>query len=73
VALIRELMRRPLVATDSGLVLDALGLKRPFQLSYRDAAIIAAAKVLGASVLYSEDLNNGQDYGRVRVENPFRR
>jgi predicted nucleic acid-binding protein len=71
VALIRQLMRRPLVTTDSGLVLDALGLKQRFQLSYWDAAIIAAAKALGASVLYSEDLNHGQDYGGVRVENPF--
>jgi predicted nucleic acid-binding protein len=71
VALIRQLMRRPLVATDSGLLLDALGLKQRFQLSYWDAAIIAAAKALGASVLYSEDLNHGQDYGGVRVENPF--
>ena len=70
-ALIRQLMRRPLVATDSGLLLDALGLKQRFQLSYWDAAIIAAAKALGASVLYSEDLNHGQDYGGVTVENPF--
>jgi predicted nucleic acid-binding protein len=72
VALIRQLMRRPVVSTDSGLVLDALGLKQRFQLAYWDAAIIAAAKALGASVLYSEDLNHGQDYGGVRVENPFR-
>ena len=71
VALIRQLMRRPLVTTDSGVVLNALGLKQRYQLSYWDAAIIAAAKVLGASVLYSEDLNHGQDYGGVRVENPF--
>jgi predicted nucleic acid-binding protein len=71
VALIRQLMRRPVVATDSGLVLDALGLKQRYQVSYWDAAIIAAAKALGAAVLYSEDLNHDQNYGGVRVENPF--
>lgn len=26
---------------------------------------------LGAGVLYSEDLNHGQDYDGVRVVNPF--
>ena len=35
------------------------------------AAIIAAAERLGAKVLYSEDLNHGETYGSVRVENPF--
>jgi len=26
---------------------------------------------MGCRVLYSEDLNNGQDYSGVRAENPF--
>ena len=42
-----------------------------FQLSYWDGAILAAAQALGCDVLYSEDLNAGQDYGGVRVVNPF--
>ena len=72
VDLIRQLVRRPVVATDPGLVLEALRLKQRFQLSYWDAAIIAAARVVGASILYSEDLNHGQDYEGVTVKNPFR-
>jgi predicted nucleic acid-binding protein len=32
---------------------------------------VAAAARLGAPVLYSEDLSHGQDYGGVRVINPF--
>jgi predicted nucleic acid-binding protein len=72
VALIRQLVRRPVVATDTALVLAALDVKQRYQLSYWDAAIIAAARALGASVLYSEDLNHGQDYGGVWVENPLR-
>ena len=36
-----------------------------------DPEQIAAAERLGAKVLYSEDLNHGQTYGSVRVENPF--
>jgi predicted nucleic acid-binding protein len=40
-------------------------------LSYGDGAIVAAAEVLEANTLYTEDLNHGQLYGRVRVVNPF--
>ena len=35
-------------------------------------AIIAAAEQAGAKVVYTEDLNDGQIYGRVRVTNPFK-
>ncbi len=70
-AAIRQFLRHPTVASDAGLLLDALRLKERFQIAYWDAAIIAAARVLGASVLYSEDLNHGQDYDGVKVTNPF--
>lgn len=36
-----------------------------------DAAILAGARRLGAGVLVSEDLADGQDYGGVRVLDPF--
>ena len=38
---------------------------------YWDAAILAAAGALGSETVYSEDLNAGQQYGRVQVINPF--
>jgi predicted nucleic acid-binding protein len=50
----------------------ALELRARFGISYYDALIVAAARLAGCPVLYSEDLNHGQDYGGVRVENPFR-
>ena len=34
--------------------------------------ILAAAQSSGAQILYTEDLNDGQQYGNLRVENPFR-
>ena len=68
---IREMLRRPTVATDAGLVLEGLRLMARYQLSYWDAAIVAAARALGAAVLYTEDLNDGQVYDGVRVTNPF--
>jgi predicted nucleic acid-binding protein len=33
--------------------------------------IVHSATETGCAVLYSEDLNAGQDYSGVRVENPF--
>lgn len=51
---------------------EALVLVKRFQISYYDAAILAAARKLKCSVVHSEDLNDGQDYLGVRVLNPFR-
>jgi predicted nucleic acid-binding protein len=55
------------------LVLAAMETKQRFQISYWDAAIIEAARALRCDVVLSEDLSDGQDYGGVRVENPFER
>ena len=49
-----------------------LELVHHYQISNWDAAILAAAQQLGCTIVYSEDLNHGQDYDGVRVENPFR-
>ena len=54
------------------LIVTAVTLRRRFQLSHWDSTIIAAAQQLGCKILYSEDLNHGQDYGGVRIQNPFR-
>lgn len=54
------------------LVEAAWRLRQRHQISYWDAAIVAAAQELGCATLYSEDLNHDQDYGGVRVINPFR-
>lgn len=42
-----------------------------FRISYWDAAILAAAKILGCDAVYSEDMSHSQDYDGVRVINPF--
>jgi predicted nucleic acid-binding protein len=61
----------PCQAIDHQLVRIAIELSKRYAISYWDAAILAAAEALGAKTLYSEDLNQGQQYGRVRVVNPF--
>ncbi len=48
-----------------------MGIRERYQISYWDAAIVAAAAELGCSALYSEDLSHGQFYGTVQVINPF--
>ena len=50
---------------------EAVAISRRFQLSYWDAAILAAARTLGCDAVYTEDLNAGQDYGGIRAVNPF--
>ncbi len=62
----------PILPVTEELVFAAVALKVRHQISYWDAAIVAAATALGAHELYSEDLNDGQDYGGVRVVNPFK-
>lgn len=63
--------RRPVQAMDGGLVLEALALSERYRLSHWDAAILCAARRLGAHTVVSEDLAHGQDYDGVGVFNPF--
>jgi len=49
----------------------ALELTDRYQVSYYDALVVAVAHLAGCAVVFSEDLNNGQEYGGVRVQNPF--
>lgn len=49
----------------------ALEIKSRYRISYYDALILAAAHLAGCAVVCSEDLSAGQEYGTVRVENPF--
>ena len=69
--IIALLLGRPMVLTDGELFAHARRLCERYQLRYWDAAIVAAAKCLGAPLLYSEDLSSGQVYDGVKVINPF--
>jgi len=68
---VRVIALKPCQPVTPEVVVAGIDNARRYQLSYWDGAIIAAAERLGAKVLYSEDLNHGQTYGSVRVENPF--
>lgn len=62
----------PCLPIDGALVRYGAELAVRHVISYWDGAILAAAHRLGASILYTEDLNHNQLYGSVRVVNPFR-
>ena len=49
-----------------------VSISQRFQLSYWDAAILAAARACGCDAVYTEHLSDGQDYEGLRVINPFR-
>ena len=61
----------PVTDTDRALVLDALRLAERATLSVFDAAIVCAAQRAGCRAVLTEDLNAGQRFGDVVVENPF--
>jgi len=62
----------PCQAINHQLVRIAIEQAARYRISYWDAAILSAAESLGAHTVFSEDFNDGQQYGRVRVVNPFR-
>lgn len=70
-AVIEDLLgvTRPLTAA---LHARAVVLARDSKLSFYDALIVAAATDAGCELLCSEDLQDGQKFGAVTVENPFR-
>lgn len=55
-----------------GLLRSALATAARWQVSYWDAAIVEAAREARCPTLLSEDLQDGMDFGGVRVVNPFR-
>jgi predicted nucleic acid-binding protein len=61
------------VVTNTGeSILEALEIEERYQISFWDALIIQAAETSGTTVIYSEDLSDGQRYGSVEVFNPLR-
>lgn len=72
VRLIESFCRYPVQELTLAIVRAAFGTRARWGISYWDAAILEAARSRGCVVVLSEDLAHGQDYGGVRVENPFR-
>lgn len=67
-----RLASMPFAPTDAPLLKTAIIRSQAWKISYWDAAVISAAEALGATKLFTEDLNDGQLYGRVQAINPFK-
>jgi len=52
-------------------VIAAIELHRLTHISFWDALIIHAARISGATVVYSEDFQHGSVLAGVRIRNPF--
>ncbi len=68
---IDRLCELPVVSTDPHLVRQAIATSRRFNIAIWDALIIEAARTAGSKNILSEDLQTGQDFDGVTVENPF--
>ena len=62
----------PLVSLDGDSVRRAVEACAAYGIHFYDGMIVAAAESAGCSRIWSEDLNPGQQYFGVSVENPFR-
>ena len=65
---------RPLLAIHSSITLyqEGLALFHRYQLGWYDSLLLASAQVSDCEILYSEDFQHGQKFGKLRIENPFR-
>ena len=62
----------PVAEIDKNLVRDAINIQKGYGISYWDSLIVATAKREGCDRIITEDLNDGQKYHGVLVENPFK-
>jgi predicted nucleic acid-binding protein len=65
---------RPLkiVSPSFALVSEGIHIQQRYKLSWYDSLIVSAAQYAGCDLLYSEDLQHGQQFGAVTVHDPFR-
>ena len=54
------------------LIRRALDFKNRYDIQFYDSLMLAAAEAGGCSVIYTEDLNDGQLYFGIKAVNPFK-
>ena len=70
-SIVRKLMSWQPVSIDPAMLERAWLLQDSYFLSWWDALIVAAAQSSGCRVLLTEDLQHEQEFGMVRVIDPF--
>ena len=69
--IVRSYLAWRVMENTRALLRQALALQQRWQLSYWDAAVVAAAQQAGARELWTEDLTAGQDFNGLVVVNPL--
>jgi len=69
--LIRDYAAWEVITNSPASILKALDIEVRYKISFWDALIVHAARLAGASVLYSEDLQHGSTLGGIPIVNPF--
>jgi predicted nucleic acid-binding protein len=72
VRLVESFCRYPVQELTLSILRAAFVTRARWGLSYWDAAILEAARACGCEIVLSEDLSDQEDYGGIRIENPFR-
>jgi predicted nucleic acid-binding protein len=68
---VHDLSGLDVVLIDLPIIRAAIVLSRDHRRSLGDAADSESARARGSSRLLSDDLKDGREFGRVRIENPF--
>ena len=71
IMLVENLAQFPCFQVDVFTITQANLAADRHKISYWDALILTAAARLGATTIYSEDLNHGQHYDGIELINPF--
>ena len=69
---VQDLAAFPIVQIDPSLILLAIYRSRKAKVFFWDVLILEAALAAGATLLYSEDFQDGAVFGGLRIENPFK-
>lgn len=68
---IEDLSRWRIHSPDTSDLLASIDLQELLRVGFWDALILHSARELNCSILWTEDLNDGQTYAGVLVRNPF--
>lgn len=71
--IVREYLAWEVVENSTGLLIGSIELHRKAQLSFWDASIVQAAIEADCTCLYTEDLSDGQRFGKLVIKNPFKK
>lgn len=69
--IVKEYLTWEVVENTPALLIASIELHQKAKLSFWDASIVQAAIEAGCTRLYTEDLNAGQRFGNLVLDNPF--